>query len=709
MAEEVGVAFVRLVPSMRGFGPEAQRALNDGLTGPADGAGAEAGGRFGGAFKTALLGAGVLAGAALIGGVTEALNQGQIVGKLRAQLGATPAEAERYGKIAGQLFSGAIVTDFQQGADTIRAVMSSGLVPPDATNAQIKSIATNAADLANTFDIDLQTAANAAGTMMKNGLAKDGTEAFDLLAAGMTGLGPASEDLMETFTEYGPVFKSAGISGQTAMGMIRQAVKGGWGKDTDKIADAFKEFGLRATEGSKGVTDAFKTLGLNAKQTGDDIAAGGTRGEQAMGKVMDKLRELGPNSQEAKQIVSTLFGGPGEDLGAALFALDIGKASKAMDGAKGSADKLGDGLRDNAGAQITAFKNSMSQAFVEFLGGQVIPALGKFVGFLKEHSGEVKLFATVITAVVVPALVLLGGKAMWAGIQMARAWVIGLGPVGWTIAAIVAAVVLVIAYWDEIVALTKWAWGQVKAGISSAVDGVLAAIGWLARIPGWVGGWFSSMKDKAVEKALGLVGWLRGLPGRIGSALGSLAGVLRGKAVGAFQAFRTAAGQKASDFISWVKGLPGRISRGIGSLTGLLRSKGTDVVRGLWNGIKSMGSWIKDQIMGWAKSMIPGPVAKALGIGSPSKVMAKEVGRWVPEGIAEGWRSNLGSLKSMASATVSTVLPAAAAARMAPAAAGTTVVIDGRNMPRALEEWLRHNVRTRGGGKTDQWLGQREG
>ena len=132
MAEEVGVAFVRLVPSMRGFGPEAQQAMNGALRGPANDAGQQAGGEagkgFGGAFKGALLGAGVLAGAALIGGVTEALDQGRIVGKLRAQLGATPAEAKKYGEIAGELFAGAIVTDFQQGADTIRAVMSSGLV-----------------------------------------------------------------------------------------------------------------------------------------------------------------------------------------------------------------------------------------------------------------------------------------------------------------------------------------------------------------------------------------------------------------------------------------------------------------------------------------------------------------------------------------------------------------------------------------------------
>ena len=40
--------------------------------------------------------------------------------------------------------------------------------------------------------------------------------------------------------------------------------------------------------------------------------------------------------------------------------------------------------------------------------------------------------------------------------------------------------------------------------------------------------------------------------------------------------------------------------------------------------------------MSFAKNMIPGPIAKALGIGSPSKVMAKLVGRWIPPGIIQG-------------------------------------------------------------------------
>ncbi|MDX3555278.1 phage tail tape measure protein [Streptomyces europaeiscabiei] len=761
MAEEVGVAFVRLVPSMRGFGPEAQQAMNDAMQGPArnagEEAGGEAGGKFGQAFKGALLGAGLLAGAALIGGVTEALDQSKIVGKLRAQLGATPAEAKKYGEIAGELFAGAIVTDFQQGADTIRAVMSSGLVPAGATNKQIKSIATNAADLANTFDIDLQAAANAAGGMMKNGLAKNGTEAFDLLAAGMTGLGPASEDLVETVSEYGPVFKSAGLSGQTALGLIKQAVQGGWVKDTDKIGDAFKELNLRATEGSKGVTEAFKTLGLDAKQTGDDIAAGGARGEKAMGQVMDQLKKLGPNSQEAKQIVSTLFGGPGEDLGAALFALDIGKASKAMDGAKGSADKLGDGLRDNAGTKVTQFTRSLQQNVVEFLGGTVIPAMDDFRGYVtRSFAGvwaEAGKGSDGTADRIIGFVTVLGQRLGQKIVELAPKAVEGLLGLGGKIADFVTAnpgkvfkiAAIAAALTIAIVALPLLVGAALSAAAALMMIGfakrLISFLGenipkWWDAFTGWVGEkasqagtmfsvlgsaigrWFSGLWSKYVSGPVSrqwtsFIGTVQALPGRAVGALAALGSSLATTSSRAWQRFKDSAARKAVDFIAWVGGMPGRITRGIGSLGSLLYNKGQDVVRGLWNGIKSMGGWLRDTLTGWAKDIIPGPVAKALGIGSPSKVMAKAVGRWLPPGIAEGWKANLGDLTAMGAATATaatSALPAGAApVRAAAAAAGTTVVIDGRNMPRALEEWLRHNVRTIGGGSTDKWLGQGAG
>ncbi|MGW4239256.1 hypothetical protein ACWEJP_20955 [Streptomyces sp. NPDC004749] len=93
---------------------------------------------------------------------------------------------------------------------------------------------------------------------------------------------------------------------------------------------------------------------------------------------------------------------------------------------------------------------------------------------------------------------------------------------------------------------------------------------------------------------------------------------------------------RAIGLVAYIGGLPGRIRSALGSVGSLLYSKGIDIVRGLWNGIKSMGGWLRGQLISFARSSIPGPVAKALGISSPSKVMAQSVGRWIPAGIVQG-------------------------------------------------------------------------
>src|SRR5690606_25624820 len=124
-----------------------------------------------------------------------------------------------------------------------------------------------------------------------------------------------------------------------------------------------------------------------------------------------------------------------------------------------------------------------------------------------------------------------------------------------------------------------------------------------------------------VKTIKGIINWFGKLPGMIGRWV---------------QGARNAAVSKFQSMVAWVRGLPGRIKSTIGNLGNLLVGAGRSVVTGLWNGIKSMGSWLSSKLIGWARNLIPGPIAKALGIASPSRVMAREVGRWIPPGIVEG-------------------------------------------------------------------------
>lgn len=102
--------------------------------------------------------------------------------------------------------------------------------------------------------------------------------------------------------------------------------------------------------------------------------------------------------------------------------------------------------------------------------------------------------------------------------------------------------------------------------------------------------------------------------------------------------------QNIGNIVAFIGGLPGQIQRIFASAGTWLVNAGRNIVTGLWNGIQSMGAWLRSTLMGWARNLIPGPIAKALGIASPSRVMAKQVGRWIPAGIVEGAESGQGEL-----------------------------------------------------------------
>ena len=103
--------------------------------------------------------------------------------------------------------------------------------------------------------------------------------------------------------------------------------------------------------------------------------------------------------------------------------------------------------------------------------------------------------------------------------------------------------------------------------------------------------------------------------------------------------------QKLLDtIINKVKELPDKI-----------KSIGTDIVKGLWNGINDMTSWISGKIQSFGDTVLDG-IKDFFGIASPSKVMAAEVGRWLPEGIAVGIDKNAKSvLQSMKDVTMGAV------------------------------------------------------
>ncbi len=70
---------------------------------------------------------------------------------------------------------------------------------------------------------------------------------------------------------------------------------------------------------------------------------------------------------------------------------------------------------------------------------------------------------------------------------------------------------------------------------------------------------------------------------------------------------------------------------------------GKQIVKGLWEGIKAMGSWIKDKVGSFFSGIVSGVKSK-LGIHSPSRVFAG-IGENMALGLGEGWDNEYDSIK----------------------------------------------------------------
>lgn len=71
-----------------------------------------------------------------------------------------------------------------------------------------------------------------------------------------------------------------------------------------------------------------------------------------------------------------------------------------------------------------------------------------------------------------------------------------------------------------------------------------------------------------------------------------------------------------------------------------LKEVGEGIVRGIWEGVQSLASWLKEKCRKFASGIVSG-IKGALGIASPSKVFRDQVGRYIAEGIGVGFTDEM--------------------------------------------------------------------
>lgn len=79
----------------------------------------------------------------------------------------------------------------------------------------------------------------------------------------------------------------------------------------------------------------------------------------------------------------------------------------------------------------------------------------------------------------------------------------------------------------------------------------------------------------------------------------------------------------------------GAIVKGLLSGMASIGEVGSQLVRGLFDGISNAASWLYDKLRGWVSDVL-GWVKGLFGIHSPSKVFANEIGKFIPPGITLG-------------------------------------------------------------------------
>ena len=198
-----------------------------------------------------------------------------------------------------------------------------------------------------------------------------------------------------------------------------------------------------------------------------------------------------------------------------------------------------------------------------------------------------------------------------------------------------------------IATVTEWVSNMAAQAASAGSQFVSNVVNFIANLPANVAsflsnvisnviGWVSNMASNASRAGSqflsNAINFVSQLPGRIASFLGNVISNL-----GSW------AGQMASRGAEGARNMFNAVVNGLTSLPGRVLSIGSDIVRGIWDGISGAGGWLMGQISNFASGVVDG-IKGFFGIHSPSRVMRDQVGKYIAQGIGEGFSDEMGSV-----------------------------------------------------------------
>lgn len=556
-----------------------------------------------------------------------------------------------------------------------------------ATGGQMKSLNELALKMGAVTSYSAKEAADAMLELSKGGMTQAQIRAgvlkstLTLAAAGGLELGNAATYMTNTLNAFGLTAKDSGAVAAALAGGANASTASveslGQGlaqvsagarnagltmNDTIGVLALFDQAGIKGSDAGTSLKTMLQALTPNSKEAAKAMQDLGLKFTDAKGQflpiasIADQLKaKLGGMSQAQRAAaLETIFGADAARAASILMrsggegvkkytkaTTDLGAAQRlAKANTSGQAGAL-ERMRGSVETAAIAVGESLSPAVVA-IAGHVEKAANKF-GELPGTLQTVTVGALVMAAAISPAmsvfggaftmaaavaksgavrmlgsLALVGAKWLWAAAQamigavrMAAAWVIGLGPIAWIVAGVIAivagAVYLIVKHWDSIKgALAKtWAavkgatlaaWNGIKAGTTRAVQATVGAIrNVIGAVVGWVSQQWASLRANASAAWSGLTGAIKGALTRVSSVVTGVVGSIKSKAL----------------------------------------SIGSAIIDGIKSGISSGAHKIIKAVTDLAENA-KNALKKKLGIHSPSRVMADEVGVPIAQGIALG-------------------------------------------------------------------------
>lgn len=495
-----------------------------GASGATEGLGGAAGGAGGlldklgpvGKGAAAAVGVAMAAAALAVKGLESAIGasiqRASDLGRMKAQLLLSPADAAKYAKIAAKVYTDNWGSTLEEASDYVRDaalyIMPSVAEMKGAAQPSLDAVAERVAALATTMDEDGKKVASTIQHMLVTGMAKSADEAFNLLHAGIAKGVNSADDLLDTFIEYSTEFRALGLNGQQAMGLLSQGLKTG-ARDADTVADGLKEIAIRAKDGSAGSKAAFKAIGLDADKLGADFAAGGDRASGALSEVIDKLRGVKDPMQQSA-IATALFGTKAEDLQQALFGLDMHTAVTGLGDIANAADVAGAHMSGNAYSAIEAYRRRW-QMFQADMGDRFLPVFERVMQAISAFADRVGPRVQEFLADLQKKWDANKDRIAEFGDMLETV----LGVVG---PAVIGLIILAIDTLVDAVILIGGAWDRVKNAFVTSASIILTVLGTIVHGAATAFGWMPEIGPKLKNAAADFDGFA----GRVNRALASI-------------------------------------------------------------------------------------------------------------------------------------------------------------------------------------------